>query len=382
VKEEDAMKSLAAVCWHRGDPWVIEQIEIDPPGPGEVTVEWAAAGLCHSDEHIRTGDRVPAELDDVLFPLLGGHEGAGIIVELGPGVSQLAVGDHVLANFSPVCGKCRYCASGRGFICNDNAGFTTKGQVVDGTVKHRVQGQDLNLMGKLGTFAERTVVAEVSVIPIDRDYALESACLVSCGVAAGWGSAVERARVRPGDVVVVVGVGGLGNSAVQGARLAGAAHIIAVDPIPFRREVAEKVGATTSAPSIAAAIQTIMDLTNGQGADAVILTPSIVTGEIIHDALDITGKGAVCVVTGMGPLGVSPVPIDIGNLALFHKELRGCLFGSLDPRTSAPRLLGLYRAGLLDLDAMVTTYPLRNITEALADSNGGRNVRGVLTMNA
>jgi S-(hydroxymethyl)glutathione dehydrogenase/alcohol dehydrogenase len=124
-----------------------------------------------------------------------------------------------------------------------------------------------------------------------------------------------------------------------------------------------------------------MHLTNGQGADAVILTPSIVTGEIIHDALDITGKGAVCVVTGMGPLGVSDVPIDIGNFTLFHKELRGCLFGSLDPRAAAPRLLGLYRDGLLDLDIMVTTYPLKKIAEALSDSNEGRNVRGVLTMN-
>jgi NDMA-dependent alcohol dehydrogenase len=375
------MKSLAAIAWNVGDPWSIEEIDIDPPGPGEVVVEWAAAGLCHSDEGIRSGDRVLPELESMLFPLLGGHEGAGVVSDVGPGVTAFAAGDHVLANFAPACGECRYCASGRGFICNGNKGFMTKGQLADGTVKHRARGQDLCVMGKLGTFAERTVVSVASLQRIDSDLALESACLVSCGVTTGWGSAVERGGTKPGDVVVVVGVGGLGTSAVQGARLAGAQHIIAVDPIAFRREMSQKVGATSTAASMADAREEIMHLTNGQGADVVILTPSVVTGEIIHEALDITGKGAVCVVTGMGPKGVSDVPIDIGSFTLFNKELRGCLFGSIDPRSSAPRLLSLYRQGLLDLDIMVTTYPLRNIAEGLADSNEGRNVRGVLTMN-
>jgi NDMA-dependent alcohol dehydrogenase len=376
-----AIKSLAAIAWKLGDPWSIEEIDIDPPGPGEVLVEWAAAGLCHSDENLRGGGRVPPGSEDILFPLLGGHEGAGIVSEIGPAVTSFAVGDHVLANFSPVCGECRYCASGRGFICNSNKGFMTKGQLRDGTVKHRARDQDLYVMAKLGTFAERTVVSTDSLIHIDADLNLESACLVSCGVATGWGSAVERGGTRPGDVVVVVGAGGLGASAVQGARIAGAEHIIAIDPIPFRREMAQKVGATSTAGSMAEAREQIMHLTNGQGADVVILTPSIVTGQIIHDALDITGKGAVCVVTGMGTMGVSDVPIDIGMFTLFNKELRGCLFGSLDPRAGAPRLLGLYRQGLLDLDIMVTTYPLRNIEQARADSNEGRNVRGVVTMN-
>jgi NDMA-dependent alcohol dehydrogenase len=374
------MKSLAAVAWKVGDPWRIEEIDVDPPGPGEVLVEWAAAGLCHSDEGMRSGDRVTPEMEDVVFPMLGGHEGAGVVSEVGPGVTAFAVGDHVLANFAPACGECRYCASGRGFLCNSNKGFMSKGQLVDDTVKHRADGQDLYVMGKLGTFAERTVVSVASLQRIDHDLALESACLISCGVTTGWGSAVERGGTKPGDVVVVVGVGGLGTSAVQGARIAGAQHIIAVDPIAYRREMSQKVGATSTAASMADARAEIMQLTDGQGADVVILTPSRVTGQIIHDALDITGKGAVCVVTGMGTKGVSDVPMDIGAFTLFNKELRGCLFGSMDPRASAPRLLSLYRQGLLDLDIMVTTYPLHNIAEALADSNEGRNVRGVLTM--
>jgi len=375
-----SVKSLAAVVWARDEPWSVEEIDVDPPGEGEVLVEWAAAGLCHSDENMRSGARVVPEIEPMIYPLVGGHEGAGVVAEVGPGVTGLAVGDHVVANFAPVCGKCRYCATGRGFICNGNSGFMQPGQIVGGVIKHRARGKDLNVMGKLGTFAERTTVAEVSLTRIDSDIPLQAACLVSCGVPTGWGSAVERGGTRPGDVVVVVGTGGLGCSAVQGARVAGAEHIIGIDPIAYRREMAQKFGATAIAASMAEARDTVMHLTDGQGADVVILTPSIVTGEIIHEGLDLTGKGATCVVTGMGTAGVSPVPMDIGQFALFNKELRGCLFGSLDPRRATPRLLGLYRQGLLDLDAMITTYPLERIADGLADSNAGRNVRGVLTM--
>jgi NDMA-dependent alcohol dehydrogenase len=376
-----AMKSLAAICWGVNEPWSVEEIEVDPPGPGEVLVEWAAAGLCHSDEGIRTGERVPKEEEATRFPMLGGHEGAGVVSEVGPGVTVFSPGDHVLANFVPACGRCRYCATGRGFICNANTGFAQRGQLADGRIKHRARGQDLFVMAKLGTFAERTVVSQASLLPLDPDLPMASACLVSCGVATGWGSAVERGGTRPGDVVVVVGTGGVGFSAVQGARIAGAEHIIAVDPIENRREMAYKAGATSNAASIADARAKVAHLTNGQGADVVVLTPSVVTGQIIHDALDITGKGGTCVVTGLAEHGIEPVPMDIGLFALYNKQLRGCLFGSMDPRASAPRLLGLYRTGLLDLDVMVTRYGLPDINEALSDSNEGRNIRGVLAMS-
>jgi S-(hydroxymethyl)glutathione dehydrogenase/alcohol dehydrogenase len=161
----------------------------------------------------------------------------------------------------------------------------------------------------------------------------------------------------------------------------GAAEIIGIDPIPLRRDAAQKLGATRVAESIDAARDTVAHLTNGQGADRVILTPGVVTGEIIRDGLDITGKGSVCVVVGMGPLGESPVPIDIGAFALWSKELRGCLFGSFDPRAAPSYLLELYGKGLLDLDAMITTYPLSDINRGLADSMEGRTIRSVLTMH-
>jgi NDMA-dependent alcohol dehydrogenase len=376
-----SLKAKAAVVWGPGESWTIEEIDVDPPGPGEVMVEWVASGLCHSDEHFRSGDRVPMEIEGLVFPLLGGHEGAGVVAEVGPGVEDLAVGDHVVASFAPTCGKCRYCTSGRAMICDANRDFMAPGQLVDRTIKHRVRGHDLFVMAKLGTFSERTTVSVASVIKIDPDVPLDAACLVSCGVPTGWGSAVVRGEIRPGDVVAVVGLGGLGISAVQGARIAGAAKIVAIDPFPLRRETAAKVGATHIAASIDEARGDIAHLTNGQGADVVVLTPSVVTGEILSEGLSITGKGSICVSVGMGELGERPVPIDVGMFALLHKDVRGSLFGGMDPRSAPGKLLGLYKDGLLDLDALITTYPLDDIGTALADTMSGLNVRAVVRMD-
>ncbi|OYD61471.1 alcohol dehydrogenase catalytic domain-containing protein [Rhodococcus sp. OK302] len=376
-----ANKSLAAVVTGRNQAWQVVEIDVSPPSAGEVLVEWAAAGLCHSDEHFRSGDRVAPGRDDDLFPMLGGHEAAGIVAEIGPGVTKFSVGDRVCASFSPICGTCTFCVSGRGSLCNGNKDFMVRGQLADGAHRHHFNGEPLYLMAKLGTFAERTVVAERSLLPIPDDVSFEAACLVSCGVSTGWGSAVERAGTRPGDVVVVVGTGGLGSAALQGARNVGAGQIIAVDPLPFRRDMAKTFGATHAVASIADAKPIVDELTWGQGADRVILTPSIVTSEILHDGLELTGKDGVLVVVGMGPLGETPVPIDIGSFALYNKQIRGSLFGALDPRVAVPSLLNLYRRGLLDLDSMITRYPLGEINRALSDQLEGRNIRAVLTMN-
>jgi S-(hydroxymethyl)glutathione dehydrogenase/alcohol dehydrogenase len=374
------VKSLAAVVRQRGASWTIEEIDVDPPGSGEVLVEWAAAGLCHSDEHFRDGDRVPPELAEEMYPFVGGHEGAGIVSQVGADVDGIEVGDHVVAAFAPTCGECRYCTSRRGSLCNANKDFMRRGQLSDGAVRHRLGGSDVYITGKLGTFAERTVVSRRSVVVIDPATSLDAACLVSCGVATGWGSAVHRAETQPGDVVVVVGLGGLGISAVQGARYAGAEKIIGIDPIEFRRDAATKFGATETAGSLAAARPIIDHATDGQGADRVVMMPSLMSGPLIADGLSVTGKGGTCVVTGMAPIGESAVPIDIGAFALMSKDLRGCLFGSFDPRYAPEFLLGLYQRGELDLDAMITTYPLANINDGWADTLGGSNIRGVLRM--
>lgn len=374
------MRSLAAITRRPGDRWTVVDIEVDDPGPGEVLVEWRAAGLCHSDEHFRNGERVPPDLVSQIFPFLGGHEGAGVVAAVGAGVDSFARGDHVLGSFAPTCGVCSYCASGRGHLCNANRDYLRRGQAVGGDVKHRVDDRDLYLMAKLGTFAERTVVAAASLVKIAEDIPFEVAALLSCGVATGFGSAVQRAGTRPGDVVAVVGLGGLGIAAVQGARIAGARAVLGIDPFALRQDAALKLGATHAFDSIVAAVETIAGLTNGQGAERVILTPSIVTGDLITEGLAITGKDGVCVVTGMGPLGETQVSLDIGAFALWSKELRGCLFGSFDPRSASSYLLSLYRTGQLDVEAMISKYPLEAIDRALEDSLEGRNVRAVVTM--
>ena len=232
------MKTKAAILWETNTPWSVEEIELDPPKAGEVLVKIAASGMCHSDEHLVTGD-LPFAL-----PIIGGHEGAGVVQEVGEGVSWLTPGDHVVFGFIPSCGRCASCSTGHQNLCDLGALMGLGKQVTDGTARHHAQGKDLGLMCLLGTFAHHTVVNEASCIKIDKDVPLDRACLLGCGVVTGWGSAVYAAEVKPGDTVAVVGVGGIGANAIQGAKLAGAKRIIAIDPIEFKREKAMEFGAT------------------------------------------------------------------------------------------------------------------------------------------
>ena len=382
------MKTRAAVLFGIGQKWQIEEIDLDPPKAGEVLVAWKAGGLCHSEEHFVTGDRALTDEEAAAagmhpwFPLVGGHEGAGVVQEVGPGVSTLQPGDHVTGSFIPACGRCKYCVTGQQYLCNSAKDFFSRGQFTDGTARHHLHGEDLQVMAKLGTFGAHSVVAEASLIQIDDDIPFTSAALVSCGVSTGWGSAVERAGTKPGDVVVVVGVGGLGTAAVQGASLAGARAVVAVDPSEYRRERALGFGATHTAASMAEAAPIVTELTWGQGADRVIMTPGLLLGELLQQGLDLTGKGRTLVATAMAPMRQKEAAIDLGNLALYNKEIKGTVFGSLNPRESVPRLLGLYRRGLLNLDDMVTTYPLERINEGFQDMRDGLNVRGVVTFDS
>ena len=245
------MKTKAAILWETNSPWSVEEIELDAPKAGEVLVKMAASGMCHSDEHLVTGD-LPFEL-----PMIGGHEGAGVVEEVGEGVSWLKPGDHVVFGFIPSCGRCPSCSTGHQNLCDLGALMGVGKQVIDGTSRHHAQGKDLGLMCLLGTFAHHTVVNEASCIKIDDDVPLDRACLLGCGVVTGWGSAVYAAEVSPGDVVAVVGIGGIGANAIQGARLAGAKQIRAIDPVEFKREKAMEFGATHTAASIEEALAAI-----------------------------------------------------------------------------------------------------------------------------
>ena len=262
------MQSRAAILWEVGSDWSVEDIELDEPKAGEVRVELVASGLCHSDEHLVTGDMVlPVEIAELVqvdqFPVIGGHEGAGVIVEVGPGVTSLEAGDHVVLSFVPACGRCPSCARGRQHLCDLGAFLLAGRQVTDFTARHHAKdGRDLALMCCAGTFAPNTVVAESSCVKIDDWIPLDRAALVGCGVTTGWGSAVYAARVEAGDTVVVVGVGGVGMNAVQGAAMAGARHVVAVDPIGWKTELAVSTfGATHAAASLPEAQALVGDLT-------------------------------------------------------------------------------------------------------------------------
>jgi S-(hydroxymethyl)glutathione dehydrogenase/alcohol dehydrogenase len=367
------MKTRAAVLWEVNTPWSVEEVELDPPGPGEVQVKLAASGLCHSDEHVLTGD-LPFEL-----PMIGGHEGAGVVEEVGENVSWLKPGDHVVFGFIPSCGRCPSCSTGHQNLCDLGAALALGKQIADGTSRHHARGTDLGLMCLLGTFAHHTVVHEASCIKIDDDVPLERACLLGCGVVTGWGSAVYAADVQPGDNVVVVGVGGIGANAVQGAKLAGAKRIFAVDPLENKREKAMELGATHTAASLEEALPMVQEITWGTMANKVIMTMGVGSGELMIQALAVTAKRGRVVVTNLHPALEMSASVSLLDLTLMEKQVVGSLFGSANPRSDIPKLLGLYREGQLDLDALVTnTYDLDGVNDGYEDMRSGKNLRGVM----
>ncbi len=367
------MKTKAAILWERNAPWSVEEIELDAPGPGEVLVKLHASGLCHSDEHLVTGD-LPFEL-----PIIGGHEGAGVIEQVGVGVSWLQPGDHVVFGFIPSCGRCVSCSTGHQNLCDLGAFLGSGKQISDQTSRHHSNGKDLGVMCLLGTFAEHTVVNEASCIKIEKDVPLDRACLLGCGVVTGWGSSVYAAEVTPGDTVVVVGAGGIGANAIQGARIAGAKRIIAIDPIEFKREKAMDFGATHTASSMTEAVGLLQELTMGAMANKVIMTMGVGNGALIGEAMALTAKRGRVVVTNIHPLLEFGASISLADLTLMEKQLVGSLFGSGNPRSDIPKLLGLYREGQLDLDGLVTReYSLDEINEGYRAMRDGENIRGVI----
>lgn len=380
------MKSKAAVLWGLNQEWSVEEIDVHGPKAKEVLVQWKAAGLCHSDEHLVTGDLVPPKeawafmgIED-FFPVIGGHEGAGVVLEVGPGVTSVKVGDHVSASFVPSCGRCRYCSTGRQNLCDAGAQTFIGGMITDGTHRHFARGdKPVTLMAKLGTFSEYSCVAEDSVIKVEQDIPFECVALVSCGVATGWGSATSRAGTQAGDTVVVVGIGGIGMNAVQGARMAGATRIIAIDPVEFKREKAMEFGATHTFSSMEEAIPAVMEMTWGQMADRVIMTPGVLRGEMMESGMTLAGKGGTVVVTAISPMMDSTASINLFQLAMWNKEIKGTIFGSLNPRADIPALLDMYRAGQLKLDELITkTYSIEQINEGYRAMRDGENLRGVI----
>lgn len=371
------MKTRAAVLRGLNEPWSVEEIELDPPQHGEVLVKVVASGICHSDEHVVTGDLAGATAPP---PMVGGHEGAGVVLEVGPGVTLVEPGDHVVFGFIPACGHCEFCVEGHSNLCNTGAFMPTGTQITDGGYRHHtLDGVDLGLMCLLGTFAEHTVVNQASVVKIDQNWPLDKACLLGCGVVTGWGSVVYSAEVRPGDYVAVVGVGGIGANAVQAARQAGARAIAAIDPIAFKREQAKQFGATHTYASVAEALGALDESTWGRGFDKVIMTMGVGNGDALGEAFHLGGKRSKIVVTNIHPTSEQSAAVPFAFLTLFEKELIGSLFGSGNIRKDIPRLMEMYTQGQLDLDHLITrTYTLDQINEGFEALRNSENIRGVI----
>ncbi len=369
------MKTRSAVLHTQPGQYEVTEVDLDGPRQGELLVRMAAVGLCHTDDHVAVGD-FPA----VRLPIAGGHEGAGVVVGVGPDTPGWAEGDHVVLSFTAVCGECRMCSTGRQNLC-DLGGRLFTGARLDDPTSFRMsyQGSPVVQAHGISALSEHTVVDVRSAVKIDPDVPLQTAALVSCGVATGWGSVTNMSDARPGDVLIVMGVGGVGINSVQAARAIGARAVIAVDPVEFKRETALKLGATHATDTMEEATTLARSMTNGQGADATIVTVGVVTGEHIAEAVNSVRKAGTVVLTGTGGMRQGGVPLNSTMFTVFQKRLQGALFGGCNPRWDIPNLLAQYTAGTLCLDELITrTYTLEQAAQGYADMRAGTNIRGVV----
>lgn len=368
-------KIQAGVFYEEGKPFKVEELTLDDPKDGELLVKMVATGLCHSDYHMVTGEYGPVHV-----PMVGGHEGAGIVEEVGPGVTGFEKGDHVLMTFLPACGHCNYCAMGRSPLCDNGAGILA-GPHLDGTFRMKnANGDPAGQFCMLGTFANYSVVPAQSAIKIDKGHDMTRVCLMGCAVPTGFGSASKVAETRPGETVVVFGIGGIGASALLGAKFAGAGKIIAVDPVPFKREAAQQLGAThTIDPTSEDVVGKIMELTYNRGADRAVMTIGNPTPEDLGTAINGIRKAGRVVATSVYHAKYDTLPISPLMFTLMAKQLVGTLYGDSTQREDVPRLLEMVSTGQLDLNQLVTReYKLGDINQGYQDMLEGKNIRGVV----
>jgi S-(hydroxymethyl)glutathione dehydrogenase / alcohol dehydrogenase len=367
------MKTKGALLWELNSPFRVDEIDLGDPVDDEVQIQVHAAGMCHSDYHLTTG------ATPIGLPALGGHEGAGVVTKVGKGVTGLVEGDHVILAFIPACGNCPPCLKGFRSLCDRGAVLLGGKAIADGTSRVHAGSHEVSPMNLLGTFAPYMTVHKDSVVKIDASVPFESAAIMGCALPTGFGSATNVADVQPGETVIIVGVGGIGMSALQGAVLSGAKHVIAIDPVEFKREQAVKFGATHVFPSMDEAIAPVIELTYGLMAEKTIIAVGEMRGEYIEEAMTLTAKTGTCVVTGMGAMTDVDVKLNLFLFTMLQKTLKGNIFGGGTSHVETPRLVGLYKSGLLKVDEMVTnTYKLEDINEGYQDMLDGKNIRGVI----
>ncbi|HVL34900.1 MAG TPA: zinc-binding dehydrogenase [Burkholderiales bacterium] len=363
-----ARKARAAICRELNQPVVVEEISVEPPKRGEVTVRLAACGVCHSDLSATNGTLA------LPLPLVLGHEAAGEVVEVGEGVSTLKAGDPVVSSFIYMCGQCRFCAAGRPVLCIDQG--KALATLPDGTVRTRdARGQPLNVFSGCGVMAEYATMHVDNLVKIDPDVPLDRAALVGCAVTTGVGAVFNTAKVAPGAAVAVFGCGGVGLNVIQGARIAGAARIIAIDTLEEKLALAREFGATDALRYQDDPTKALKKMTGG-GPDYAF--ECVGSGELAAAAYRAIRRGGLAVVVGVAKPGDSTA-VRTMTLPFEEKTLTGSYFGSCVPRIDFPRMLGLYRAGKLKLDELITRrYGIDEAPQAFADLQSGRNARGVI----
>ena len=362
----------AAVLWSQGEPLSVEEVELSPPGPGEVLVEVKVAGVCHSDLHPARGDW------RMRTPLVLGHEGAGIVRELGPGVTTVAVGDHVVFCWTPACGQCPSCASLRPVLCDRLDKTTYRNRLPSGEARLRARDQVLAPFLSTGCFAEHAVVAQEGAIAVSRDVPFDVLASLGCAVLTGVGAVANAAKVPAGASVVVFGAGGVGLNVVQGAVMAGCTRVIAVDRQPAALALATTFGATDIVPAGDNAVAAVRDLTHGRGADFAFDT--VGAPATLSDALASTTKGGTVVLTGLSRTDAQ-ASVSMFPFVMQEKTLIGSVYGSGQPAHDIPRLVSQYQNGRLKLEELVARrYPLDEINDALDALEAGTGARGVIQM--
>jgi S-(hydroxymethyl)glutathione dehydrogenase/alcohol dehydrogenase len=359
----------AAVLHKIGGPFVIEEVELLPPQPNEVRVRLAAAGTCHSDWHFVVGNIKRSR------PVVLGHEGAGVVEEVGSRVTRVQPGQRVILNWAPCCDACFYCLRGQSRLCETYWDWRN-GTMPDGSTRLRQDGRQVTQFSVLSTFAEQAVAPEQSCVPLPDDVSFEVAALVGCAVTTGVGAALNTVQIRPGENVAVYGCGGVGLNVVQGARLSGANPIIAVDTDPAKLEIARQFGATHGVLAGDDAQDQVRALTEGRGVDYAF--EAVGAPAVQEAAYDAVRRGGALVVVGVAPMG-SVTRYPGLDLHVNEKRILGSFFGSTNPHYEFPRLLALYKSGQLLLDELISArYRLEQINEAYADLLKGGHKRGVI----
>jgi S-(hydroxymethyl)glutathione dehydrogenase/alcohol dehydrogenase len=367
------MKTRAAVMTGVGQPVAVEELELRPPGKKEALVQIVAAGVCHSDLHTIQG------IIEKPFPIVGGHEGAGVVLEVGEGTTLVKPGDHVILSWVPDCGRCHYCIIGRPNLCDARAPFAA-GTLADGTVRFYRGDQPVWHWAGVSCMSEYTVVPETGAIPISKDLPLDRMALVGCAVMTGVGAVINTARAEPGSTVAIFGVGGVGLNVVQGAVLANAGRIIAVDVMDGKLEMARQFGATHTINARSEdPVARIRELTSGAGADYAV--EAIGRPETVKQAFLAIRKGGKAIAIGIGAPSAE-IPIPAQWLVYGERTLCGCFYGSARVRLEFERMIRFYLDGKLRLDELITRhYRLEEINDAFRAMEAGEVARSVLSFN-